>query len=90
MPIEIARSLYAEEHEAFRRSVRAFLETEVLPHYDSWEEAGQTPREIWRRAGEIGLLGTSIPEAHGGAGGDFRFDAVVLEELGRLSIGAPA
>ncbi|NNM75163.1 acyl-CoA dehydrogenase family protein [Enterovirga aerilata] len=90
MPSEIARTVFQEEHEAFRRSVRAFLESEVLPQYETWEEAGKTPREIWLRAGEIGLLGTSIPEAYGGAGGDFRYDAVVLEELGRLSIGAPA
>jgi acyl-CoA dehydrogenase len=90
MTPELLRTVFDEEHEAFRRSVRAFLENEVLPQYEAWEEAGKTPREIWLKAGEIGLLGTSIPEAHGGAGGDFRYDAVVLEELGRLSIGAPA
>lgn len=90
MQAEGERSIFEEEHEVFRRSVRAFLEQEVVPQYDEWEEAGRTPPEAWRRAGEIGLLGTSIPEAYGGSGGDFRFDAVVLEELGRLTLGAPA
>ena len=90
MTAEIARTVFDEDHEAFRRSVRAFLEAEVLPRYEEWEEAGRTPRDVWLRAGEIGLLGTSVPEEYGGAGGDFRYDAVVLEELGRLSIGAPA
>src|SRR5690349_7023512 len=87
---EIARSVFAEEHEAFRRTVRGFLESEVMPHYSAWEEQGFTPADIWRRAGAIGLLGTSIAEEYGGAGGDFRFDAIVLEELGRLGIAAPA
>jgi acyl-CoA dehydrogenase len=90
MSSEIARSVFAEEHEAFRRTVRGFLESEVLPQYATWEEQGYTPSEIWRRAGEVGLLGTSIAEEYGGAGGDFRFDAIVLEELGRLGIAAPA
>jgi acyl-CoA dehydrogenase len=90
MGFEFQRSVFEEDHEAFRRSVRGFLESEVVPHYSRWEEDGFTPREIWRRAGEIGLLGTSIPEAFGGAGGDFKFDAVVLEELGKLGLAAPA
>jgi acyl-CoA dehydrogenase len=86
----ITRQVYAPEHEAFRRTVRAFIEKEILPAYPAWEEAGETPRDIWLRAGEVGLLGTSIPEAYGGAGGDFRFDAIVLEELGRYGVAAPA
>jgi acyl-CoA dehydrogenase len=90
MALGLERTVFGEEHEAFRRSVRSFLESEVVPHYSKWEDEGVTPPEIWRRAGEVGLLGTSLPEAHGGAGGDFRFDAVVLEELGRLGLAAPA
>ena len=90
MAFEFERSVYLEEHEAFRRSVSSFLESEVVPHYSKWEDDGFTPREIWRRAGEVGLLGTSIPEEYGGAGGDFKFDAIVLEELGRLNLAAPA
>lgn len=90
MNFEIPRTLYAEEHEIFRSSVARFLKEEVLPDYASWEEAGRTPPEIWRRAGELGLLGTSIPEAYGGMGGDFLHDAIVIEELGRYSVAAPA
>ena len=84
------RTVFGEEHEAFRRTVRDFLEGEVVPHYSQWEEDGFTPAEIWRRAGDIGLLGTSISEDYGGAGADFRVDAIVLEELGRLNLAAPA
>lgn len=90
MSSEISRTVFREEHEEFRRTVRGFLETEVVPHYSAWEDQGYTPRDIWKRAGDIGLLGTSVPEAYGGAGADFRFDAIVLEELGRLNLAAPA
>ena len=90
MQFGIPRTLYDETHEQFRDTVARFIRAEVLPQYDSWEDAGRTPREIWLRAGEIGILGTSIPEECGGLGGDFLFDAVVLEELGRYGIAAPA
>ncbi|HIF60934.1 MAG TPA: acyl-CoA dehydrogenase [Rhodospirillales bacterium] len=86
----IPRTIYKEEHEIFRNSVAHFLENEVLPVYEEWEEAGRTPREIWLRAGEVGLLGTSTAEEYGGMGGDFLFDAIVLEELGRYGVSAPS
>jgi acyl-CoA dehydrogenase len=84
------RTIFEEGHNIFRESVRRFLEAEVVPPYDSWEEAGETPREIWKRAGEEGILGTSIPADYGGSEGGFLYDAVVLEELGRLGLAAPA
>ena len=90
MQFGIPRTVYATEHEQFRDTVEKFIKAEVLPDYETWEEAGKTPREIWRRAGEIGILGTSIPEAYGGLGGDFLYDAIVLEELGRFGVAAPA
>ena len=90
MKFGIPRTVYGEEHEILRDSIARFLRDEVLPEYAAWEEAGATPASIWRRAGEIGLLGTSIPEAYGGAGGDFRHDSIVLEELGRYGVAAPA
>ena len=90
MHFEIPRTLYTEEHEIFRESIAKFLRDEVLPHYASWEDAGRTPPEIWLRAGEFGILGTSIPEQYGGMGGNFLYDAVVIEELGRYSVAAPA
>lgn len=86
----IPRTLYESEHETFRRTVRQFIRDEVLPEYSKWEEAGITPRSIWRRAGEIGILGTSIPADYGGAGGGFLYDAIVMEELGYWGIGAPS
>lgn len=90
MKFGIPRTLYDETHEQFRETVARFLKAEVLPRYEEWEDAGRTPRDIWLRAGEIGILGTSIPQAYGGLGGDFLFDAIVLEELGRYGVAAPA
>ncbi len=90
MQFEIPRTIYAEEHEIFRDSVARFLKEEVLPEYEKWEDEGRTPRDIWVRAGEVGLLGTSTPEEYGGIGGDFLFDSIVIEELGRYGVAAPA
>ncbi len=90
MNFDIPRTLYKDEHEIFRNSVARFLKEEVLPQYETWEDEGRTPPEIWRRAGDVGLLGTSIPEKYGGMGGDFLFDSIVIEELGRHSVAAPA
>lgn len=90
MQFGIPRTIYSDEHEIFRESVARFLKEEVLPHYEAWEDAGRTPREIWKRAGDIGILGTSTPETYGGMGGDFLFDAIVIEELGRYGVAAPA
>jgi len=67
----------------FRHSVARFLNAHAGPAATAaWREDGMVPRELWRAAGAAGLLGASIPEAYGGSGGDFRFDAVVMEELG--------
>ena len=73
------RTVFSEEHEAFRRTVRVFLENEVLPKYSKWEEDGATPTDIWRRAGQVGLLGTSIPTDYGGAGGDSSLTPLCLK-----------
>src|ERR1700675_2968828 len=54
-----------------RRSVRAFVEKEVTPHVDEWENAGQIPKTFWRRLGELGFLGLEFPLEYGGAGGGF-------------------
>jgi long-chain-acyl-CoA dehydrogenase len=90
MDYAIPRTLYEADHEAFRRTVRQFIRNEVQPEYPKWEEAGITPRSIWRRAGAIGILGTSIPTEYDGAGGGFKYDAIVMEELGYWGIGAPS
>ena len=86
----IPRTIFESEHELFRDNVRRFIETEVMPHHDQWEEDGMVSREVWRKAGAAGILGTSIPEAYGGSEGGFLFDAIVLEELGRAGASGPA
>jgi len=78
------RTLFDTDHESFRETVRAFVEKEVSPHHESWEESGITPRDLWTKAGEQGLLGFMMPEVYGGGGvADFRFNAILAEELTR-------
>jgi len=77
----IPRTLFSEEHELFRETVQEFVQREVLPYHAEWEKAGVVSRDVWRRAGEAGLLCTAIPEEYGGQGGDFLFSLVVAEEL---------
>lgn len=78
-------SAIAEELDGIRSSVRQFLAREILPHRAAWSAAGMVDRTAWAKAGAAGLLGASIPEAHGGGGGDFRHDAVIFEELGKAN-----
>jgi long-chain-acyl-CoA dehydrogenase len=75
------------EHEQFRDTFRRFLDKEVMPQYPVWEQAGIIPREIFRRAGELGFLGMDAPEEYGGAGvDDYRFKVVMAEEIQRRAI----
>jgi alkylation response protein AidB-like acyl-CoA dehydrogenase len=79
------RSLYEADHEDFRQSVRAFLEKNVAPFHAQWESEGIVPRAVWTAAGEQGLLGIDQDEQYGGGGvPDFRYHAVVDEELTRV------
>jgi alkylation response protein AidB-like acyl-CoA dehydrogenase len=83
-------SIYEQEHEDFRASVRAFMEKEVVPFHDQWEKDGQVSREVWRRAGEAGLLCFDVEEQYGGAGvKDFRYHTIVAEELARVGASGP-
>ncbi len=78
------RPLLSEEHEAFRRTARTFLEREAVPHHKEWESAGMVSPEVWRQAGEQGLLCFDVEEQYGGAGvHDFRYHQVLAEELCR-------
>ncbi|MFC9764875.1 acyl-CoA dehydrogenase family protein [Rhodococcus jostii] len=78
------RTIFEPEHEQFRESVRAFLIKEAVPHSDEWEEAGMVDRDFWRRAAAQGLVGFAAPEEFGGGGlRDFRFNAVLNEEVVR-------
>jgi len=79
----IPRTVYDEEHEQFRTSIRRFLDEEARPHHDAWEKAGQVDRDLWRKAGAQGYLAPQVPEAYGGAAADFRYNAVIDEEISR-------
>ena len=74
----------SDEIEQFRRSLERFLQREVVPHMQEWRDGQSVPREVWRKAGEQGLLCASMPEEYGGAGGDFRYEVVIMEELARI------
>ena len=76
-------SPFSEEHSLFRSQVTAFAEKELAPHVDEWEEAELFPNEVFRRAGELGILGAHYPEEYGGGGGDYWFSVVKSEELPR-------
>jgi acyl-CoA dehydrogenase len=84
------RSLFGEEHEIFRQSVRRFVEAEVVPHHAQWEKDGAVARELYLKAGEAGLLCCSLPEEYGGPGADFLYSTIVLEELARAGTTGPA
>ena len=75
-----------EELELFRDAARRFVESEILPHDARFREQHHVDRELWNKAGEVGLLCTDIPERYGGVGGDVRHEAIVVEELGRRGI----
>lgn len=76
---------YTDEHRIFRQSLRKFLEKEITPHAEEWEEAGIVPRKAWRKMGEQGFLCTAVAEEYGGAGGDFLYSVIVAEEMARTN-----
>jgi alkylation response protein AidB-like acyl-CoA dehydrogenase len=86
---EPSRSLFSAEHEAFRDSVRRFVDEELAPHHADWEDAQIVPRAVWRRAGELGLLCPNMPPEYGGLGADWLFNVVVIEELARAGLSGP-
>ncbi len=74
---------FQEEHEQFRSMVRAFVEREIRPYADEWEKQRLFPNELFRKAGELGILGAHFSEEHGGGGGDYWFSVVKAEEYPR-------
>jgi acyl-CoA dehydrogenase len=78
---------FQEEHDLFRQGLRAFLQKEVLPNVDAWEEAGQIPKSLWKKFGEMGYLGLNFPESLGGSNADFWFSVVYMEEVWRCNSG---
>ena len=80
-------SILEQEHEDFRAVARAFFEREVVPFHEQWERDGIVDREVWRKAGERGLLCFDVDEAYGGAGiKDFRYNMVLAEESARQAV----
>ena len=85
----IPRTLFSADHEAFRDSVRRFIDEHVMPFHAEWEKAGQVPRSLWLKAGELGLLCCNVPEEYGGMGGDFLHSAILIEEMARAGATGP-
>ena len=82
------RTIFDDDHQAFRESFAAFVAKEATPHYLEWEAAGIAPRELYLAAGQYGFLGMAIPEQYGGGGtNDFRFNAIISEEFAAAGIG---
>ncbi len=85
----MARDLFNEEHELFRRSVQRFIAEEIAPFHEQWETDGCVPRSLWEKAGAAGLLCCTVPPEYGGAGADYLFDVVVFEEMARSGFTGP-
>jgi len=81
--------IFNEEHEALRESIRAFVTKELRPHADEWEET-TFPDSVFKRMGELGLLGLSYPEEYGGQGGDYYCNIVLAEEITKSNSGGLA
>lgn len=78
------RTIFRDEHQMFRAAFRRFVEKEIAPHHEAWEKEGIVPRTVWRKAGESGFLCLEAPAEYGGAGEpDYRFTAIMAEELAR-------
>lgn len=76
------RTIYDQDHETFRKTLRGFIEKEMLPYSDQWFEDGLVPRELYRKLGDLGYFGIEVPEEYGGAGLEtFKYTAILAEEV---------
>jgi acyl-CoA dehydrogenase len=80
----VRRTVFSDEHEAFREQFKRFAKKEIEPKIAAWNETGMSDRASWQRMGEEGFLGANAPEKYGGAGADFLYDAIVMEEMAYL------
>ena len=81
------RTIFTEDHDDFRDSVRTFFEKEAVPFFEQWEKQGHPDKSFYRKAGEMGLLGLQVPEEYGGGGMEsFKFSAILIEEAARLGV----
>lgn len=83
------RNLFSPEHEDFRDTVAAFVASELVPYHAEWEKQQRVPREVWRKAGEAGLLCPDLPEEYGGYGADWLYNVVIIEELAKEGMSGP-
>ena len=79
----IERTLFSPYHDAFRDAFRRFVDKEVAPFHEAWEEQGYVARELWNKAGANGYLCPTMPEEYGGAGADKLYSVIQMEELAR-------
>lgn len=82
----IPRTLFSSDHDTFRDTVRKFLDNEAVPCHEQWEQSGQVPRALWRKAGEQGFLCPMVAEEYGGLGADFLYSVVISEEISRAGL----
>lgn len=75
------------EHHAWREQLRRFIDQEIMPYANEWDEAGRIPNALWPKAAEVGLLGLGYPESYGGVPGDVWFSQIASEELARIGVG---
>src|SRR3546814_8740432 len=85
----VERSLFLPEHDAFRETVRRFVEKELVPQHGQWEKEGVVPREVWAKAADLGMLCPSIPPEYGGLGADCLYVVVVIAEITRGNVTGP-
>ncbi|MEY2908685.1 MAG: hypothetical protein RLZZ602_1208, partial [Pseudomonadota bacterium] len=78
---------FTEEHLAWRQQLRRFVDAEIMPFANDWDEAGEIPLDLWPKAAEVGLLGLGYPEEFGGMPGDVWFSQIASEELARVGAG---
>jgi len=86
----IPRTLFSAEHDIFRSSVQRFVTEYVTPNHADWEKAGQVPRELWSKAGELGMLCCNVDVEYGGMGGDFLHSTILIEEFARAGATGPS
>lgn len=81
------RTVYTQDHEDFRTMIRDFIDSQVVPVYGEWFEAGMAPREFYYKLGELGIFGIEVPTEYGGSGLDsYKFQAIVTEEISRAAV----
>jgi acyl-CoA dehydrogenase len=86
----LERDIYAsEEHKMMQEMIRDFIQNEIIDHIDTWEKNGMVSRDIWERAGALGLLCMDMPIEYGGSGLDFSFNALFIEELSKEGVSGP-